>query len=249
MNVAYNMDCMEFLRQQADKSFDLAACDPPYGLGVQSMTYTKEGAENKRYGNSCAKRRDYKRSEEWDVKPPKEYFDELFRVSKSQIIFGGNYFSDILPPSRSFIVWDKRCKPEMTNSFADCEYAWMSSDLGVARVFRYIWNGMLQGNPSDGMTVNPDKSSNEQRFHATQKPIALYRWIYKNYAKPGMRILDTHLGSGSSRIAAYDAGLDFVGCEIDKDYFEAQERRFEAYTAQQSLFIDYVQEEMSNGSN
>lgn len=133
-----------------------------------------------------------------------------------------------MPPSKGFIVWDKRVNDAMTNNFADCEFAWMSEGMGVARVFRYCWNGMIQG----------DMKSKEDRFHPTQKPVALYAWIYKRYAKPGYKILDTHLGSGSSRIAAYDAGLDFVGYEIDKTYFEKQEERFERHTSQLNLFLE-----------
>lgn len=114
----------------------------------------------------------------------------------------------------------------MVNNFADCELAWMSPELGPARMFRYVWNCMLQGNMRD----------KEERFHPTQKPVALYAWIYQHYAKKGDRILDTHLGSGSSRIAAYDAGLDFVGYEIDPDYFQKQEQRFAEHIAQLSLF-------------
>lgn len=127
-------------------------------------------------------------------------------------------------PSKSFIVWDKRCHNEMRNDYADCEYAWAS--VGVARMFRFVWNGMIQG----------DMKYKEERFHPTQKPVALYRWIFEHYAHAGDKILDTHLGAGSSRIAAYDAGLDFVGCEIDREYYDAQEERFAAHTAQISLF-------------
>lgn len=236
MNVAYNMDCMEGMKQYPDKYFDLAVVDPPYGIGVLSMNYTRSGAVRTR-GHSAAKRRDYRKQGEWDVKPSKEYFDELFRVSSKQIIWGGNYFADILPPAKGFICWDKRVNDSMTNDFADCEYAWMSDGMGVARMFRYCWNGMIQG----------DMKNKEDRFHPTQKPVALYTWIFKLYAKPGMKILDTHLGSGSSRLAAYDAGLDFVGYEIDKFYFDKQEERFNAHTAQQSLFVEPEQEVLFDG--
>lgn len=132
-----------------------------------------------------------------------------------------------MPPTKSFVVWDKRVSDEMTNDFADCEIAWLSEGMGVARIFRYCWNGMIQGN----------MKNKEERFHPTQKPVALYSWIFSKYAKPGYRILDTHLGSGSSRIAAYDMGLDFVGYEIDKEYFEKQQERFERHTAQTNLFL------------
>lgn len=225
-NTALNCDCMEYMRSLPDKAFDLAVVDPPYGIGVMSMNYTTSGAV-RTHGCAAAKRRDYRKQSEWDIKPTKEYFDELQRVSKKQIVWGGNYFSDMLPPSKSFIVWDKRVNDDMTNDFSDCEYAWMADGMGVARMFRFCWNGMIQG----------DMKNKENRFHPTQKPTALYRWLYQHYAHDGDRILDTHLGSGSSRIAAYDAGLYFVGCEIDKTYFDLQEERFAAHTAQQSLFV------------
>ena len=218
---------MEYMKTIPDKYFDLAVVDPPYGIWIMSMNYTKSGAV-RTHGNSAAKRRDYRKQGQWDIKPNKEYFTELFRVCEKSIIWGGNYFSDILPPSKSFIVWDKRVNDQMTNDFSDCEYAWCSNRLGVARMFRFCWNGMIQG----------DMQNKEERFHPTQKPVALYRWIFKNYAKAGYKILDTHLGSGSSRIAAYDMGLDFYGCEIDKEYFEKQELRFAKHSAQMNLFTD-----------
>ena len=225
-SLAFNIDCMEAMRRFPEKYFDLACVDPPYGIGVLTMTYTKDG-HIRPSRNSAAKRRDYRKQGEWDVKPSQEYFDELFRVSNKQIIWGGNYFSDMLPPSKGFICWDKRVNDSMTNDFADCEYAWMSKGLGVARMFRYCWNGMIQG----------DMKNKEDRFHPTQKPVALYAWIFNNYAERGMRILDTHLGSGSSRIAAYDANIDFYGYEIDKTYFELQEERFQRHISQQNLFL------------
>ena len=117
----------------------------------------------------------------------------------------------------------------MRNDFADCEYAWMSKGLGVARIFRFLWFGMLQGN----------QKNKEERFHPTQKPVALYKWLLNNYAKQGDKILDTHLGSGSSRIAAYDLGFDFVGYEIDKEYFDKEEERFRQHTAQTNMFVDF----------
>lgn len=227
MNEAFNCDCVEAMKEFPNGFFDLAVVDPPYGIGVQSMNYTKSGDRVIVSRKAAARRRDYRRTDEWDIKPGPEYFSELFRVSKKAIIWGGNYFADMLPPSKGFLVWDKRCG-DYTNDFADCELAWISPGLGVARVFRYVWNGMLQG----------DMQNKEERFHPTQKPVALYRWIFKHYAKPGFKILDTHLGSGSSRIAAYDAGLDFWGYEIDKEYFTKQEARFQAQTAQINLFLE-----------
>lgn len=153
----------------------------------------------------------------WDVAPGQDYFDELFRISRNQIIWGGNYFK--LPPTRCFLIWRKLTISEAF-SMAMCEYAWTSFNSN-AKLFECAPQGKV----------------GDQRFHPTQKPIALYEWIYNLYAEPGMKILDTHLGSGSSRIAAYDAGLDFVGCEIDKTYFDLQEERFERHTAQGNLFL------------
>ena len=222
--LAFNMDCLEAMREMPDKAFDLAVVDPPYGIGIFSMSFTKVGPRIDSR-NSRARRRDYRRTDEWDIAPSQEYFDQLFRVSKKCIIWGGNYFQ--LPPSKGFLVWDKRVNDQMSNDFADCEMAWMSEGLGVARMFRFCWNGMIQG----------DMKNKEERFHPTQKPVALYKWILSRYAKDGDRILDTHLGSGSSRIAAYDLGLDFVGYEIDKEYFDKQEERFAKHTAQTSLFV------------
>lgn len=218
MNIAYNMDCLAAMREMPDKAFDLAVVDPPYGIG--------ESGEKNHTRIGLAKPQDYKPFAGKDLQSPsKEYFDQLFRVSKNQIIWGANHFISKIPfDSHCWLVWDKE---NGESDFADCELAWTSFSSAV-RIFRFRWNGMLQGN-----MVNK-----EIRIHPTQKPVSLYTWIYQNYAKPGYKILDTHLGSGSSRIAAYDAGLDFVGYEIDKEYFDKQEERFAAHTAQMNLFID-----------
>ena len=222
MNQAFNMDCLEAMRQMEDNAFDLAVVDPPYGIGYDKAISKQGGAK---FGNAKAAKKNY-HTADWDKSvPDKEYFDQLFRVSKKQVIWGGNYFQ--LPPSKGFLVWDKRGSEEMSNDFADCELAWLSPDMGVARAFRFVWSGMIQG----------DMKNKEERFHPTQKPVALYKWILSKYAKPGDKILDTHLGSGSSRIAAYDLGFDFVGYEIDKFYFDKQEERFAKHTAQTSLFV------------
>lgn len=226
----YNMDCMEGMKEFPDKYFDLAIVDPPYGIGCMSMNYAKEGAV-RTHGYAVAKRRDYRKQSDWDIKPTKEYFDELFRVSKAQIIWGGNYFSDILEPSKSFIVWDKRCNDRMVNDFADCEYAWLSSGMGVARVFRYVWNGMIQGN----------MKTKEERFHPTQKPIALYEWILNRYAKEGDKIIDTHVGSASSLIACRNTNHKYVGFEIDEDYYRLAKERLDKETAQMNIF-DFMAE-------
>lgn len=188
-----------------DKYFDLAVVDPPYGININNNMGRRKGK----------KPSDYKRVT-WDCQiPSNEYFEELFRVSKNQIIWGANYFN--MPPTKCFIVWRK---PQISEnvSFSMLEYAWASFD-GTSKE----WIGM---------------SNEPDRIHPTQKPVALYQWIFKNYAKTGDKILDTHLGSGSSRIAAYDAGLDFVGCEIDKEYFDKQEEQFNAHASQFNMFLD-----------
>lgn len=155
-------------------------------------------------------------------KPTPEYFKELFRVSENQIIWGANNFT--LPNYKGFVVWKKlTISDNFTMSMA--EIAYISEGLGtISKVFEYA----------------PQGTADDPRIHPTQKPVALYEWLLTHYAKQGDRILDTHLGSGSSRIAAYNLGFDFVGCEIDKDYFDAQEERFAAHTSQISLFVDDV---------
>lgn len=224
-SIVVNCDCMEYMRRVPDKAFDLAVVDPPYFSGPERRGY---------YGSRVSKigvHRDYPISPQWDI-PGAEYFEELQRVAKHYTVWGCNYFDYHFAPGR--IVWDK-CNS--SSSFSDCELA--ATDLFTSvRIFRFMWNGMLQGKSMhEGAIMQGNKKLNEKRIHPTQKPVALYRWIFKNYVKPGDRILDTHLGSGSSRIAAYDAGLDFVGCEIDPTYFKLQEERFNEYTAQQSLFV------------
>lgn len=199
LSIVQNMDCMEFMKGYPDKFFELAIVDPPYGIDIN-----KSGRLVKEKGW------DYKA---WDQGTPDEtYFTELKRVSKNQIIWGGNYFP--LSPTKCFLIWDKQ-QPEGV-SFASCEFAWTSFD-SVAKTFYKRPQGDI-------------------RIHPTQKPIELYKWLLNCYAKQGDKILDTHLGSGSSRIAAYIMGFNFYGCEIDKDYYEAQEKRFKEHTAQGTLF-------------
>lgn len=211
---------MEGMREYPDKYFDLAVVDPPYG-GVKQGGYMNNTGSGKLAAPSF-----YENTNLWKQKKPgKEYFDELFRVSKDQIIFGwNNYPVEIGRDTQSFIVWDKKHPEGIT--FSDCEIAWTSHDR-AAKIFRYRWNGMLQ----------EDMKHKEVRVHPTQKPVKLYEWIFANYAKPGMKILDTHLGSGSSRIAAYNADLDFVGFEIDPGYFAAQEKRWEEVTQQIRIIL------------
>ena len=206
-----NCDCMEYMATVPDKYFDLAIVDPPYGINASKGTW---GSSNK------GKVTDYGKKD-WDKEiPSDEYFLGLQRVSKNQIIWGGNYFG--LKPSSCWLVWDKLNSAD----FADCELAWTSFESAV-RKFTYRWNGMLQQNMKD----------KEIRIHPTQKPVALYNWLLTNYAKKGQRILDTHLGSGSSAIAAHYFGVDFVGCELDKDYFEAAKARFDMATKQLAMSI------------
>lgn len=229
MNIAYNMDCLDAMRQMPDKCFDLAVVDPVYGDVTAGgyITGKSQGGVGP-HPKHCAAI--------WgQQKTGQEYFNELFRVSKNQIIFGGNYFAkEIAKNSQCWIVWDK-CHPKGIK-FADAELAWTSFDQAT-RIFRFMWNGMCQGKSvAEGHIMQGNKALNEKRFHPTQKPVALYAWIFSRYAKPGNKILDTHLGSGSSRIAAYDAGLDFVGFEIEERYFKAQEERFLRYSAQGRLF-------------
>jgi site-specific DNA-methyltransferase (adenine-specific) len=230
MNVAYNMDCMEAMRQMPDKAFELAIVDPIYGDVKAGGYMTGKSA------GGVGPHPKYNYGIWQQKKTGSEYFKELFRVSKSQIIWGGNYFAaEIQRDSSCWVVWDK---VNGETKWADCELAWTSFSTAV-RLFRFMWNGMLQGkNQSDGHLMQGDKTLNEIRIHPTQKPVALYEWLLTNYAKPGDRILDTHLGSGSSRIAAYNLGFDFTGYEIDPDYFKAQEERFAAHTSQINLFLE-----------
>lgn len=265
MNVAYNIDCMEYMKTVPDKYFDLAVVDPPYGGGadVDAFENEEKGAHfvgrgrGKRYADmlsekvilttegltapeikaerrecgwnkydvkvhrSCNPGGDHKTYagndiRHWDIAPPPEYFKELARVSKNQIIWGGNYFA--LPPTRCFLVWEKLTISE-NFTMAMAEYAWTSFNDN-AKIFKCAPQG-------DGKMA---------RIHPTQKPVELYKWIFDRYAKKGDKILDTHLGSGSSRIAAFYAGLDFVGCEISKVYYDMAEKRFKERTAQMGLF-------------
>ena len=215
---AYNMDCMEYMQSIPDKFFDLAVVDPPYGINATNIN-SKPGECN---NASVAKRLKKGRLNQgagklknralnlmpcdWDFNPPsKEYFDELFRVSKNQVIWGGNYFH--LPPTRGILCWDKM---QPWENFSQFELAWTSFDCPAAII--HLSN--IGGN------------NKEHKIHQTQKPIRLYQWVFEKFAKTGNKILDTHLGSGSSRIAAYKMGFDFFATEINKSYFAAQEERF-----------------------
>lgn len=199
-------DCMDLMREFPDKHFDLAIVDPPYGLDVGNTPMSSKWASSRL------------EKKDWDEKAPgPDYFRELFRVSREQIIWGGNYFG--LQPSRCFIVWDKGAGFK-NRSFAECEMAWASIDKNAA---------IFQRDPlACGDYVG--------KFHPTTKPVALYRWLLENYAKPGQRILDTHLGSGSHAIAAHYFGAHLTACEIDADYFAGAMARIKRETSQLTLF-------------
>lgn len=196
-----NEDNMELMARYPDGWFELAIVDPPYGIGINSS------GRLKRYNNG---------NNTWDNKTPdKKYFGELFRVSKNQIVWGGNYFD--LPPTRCFLIWDKK-QPEGI-SFASAELAWASFDKSIKTFY-----------------CNP-LHTGESRIHTTQKPVALYKWLLQNYAKEGDKILDTHLGSMSIAIACHDMGFELTGCELDKDYYEAGIKRVKQHISQLQLFL------------
>jgi site-specific DNA-methyltransferase (adenine-specific) len=205
-NVVYHEDCIEGLKRFPDKYFDLAVVDPPYGIGEADGRCRTRKKHNNRVKHT---------KKDWDTKRPSaEYWAELMRVSKNQIVWGANYFTQYLPPSMGWIFWDK----QIGGDFSDGELAYTSFDRALKMVTK--WSG------NNGVA----------RIHPTQKPVGLYDWIFNRYSTEGNLILDTHLGSGSSRIAAHKAGLSFVGFEIDADYYAAQEKRFKTFTSQLRLF-------------
>ena len=194
-----NEDNMALMARYPDGYFDLAIVDPPYGIDIMNS-----GTKFKKYSKK-----------KWDNEIPNQlYFNELKRVSKNQIIWGGNYFN--LPPTRCFLIWDKK-QPEAV-SFASCEYAWTSMNGGSKTFYLRVQN-------ADGF-----------RIHPTQKPVALYKWILDKYAKPNDKILDTYLGSGSIAIACHDYGFDLTACELDKEYYDKAIKRIQNHAAQQKIF-------------
>ncbi len=215
-----HIDCMEYMAGLPDKAFELAIVDPPYGI--------KENGERSNRPRKTDKWQTPKPKgytlKNWDIKPKSSYFNELKRVSKNQIVWGANHFFDVLNINTiSWIFWDKN---NGDNDFADGELAWTSFNKAV-RKFNWLWNGFQKQQP-------------EERFHPTQKPIALYRWLLHNYAKPGDKILDTHGGSRSLAIACHQMGFDHVSCEIDLDYHNDSVKRFKEQTMQQDLFKQAV---------
>jgi len=201
----FNTDCLDAMKNYPDKYFELAIVDPPYGLD-KKLSVGGGKMKNAKF------KKLYKNSSQWDKLPDNDYFIELFRVSKNQIIWGGNYFFDYLGSTRGIICWDKK---QYMPTFSRIEFAWTSFDA-VARLFE-------------------GQSTDLNRFHPTQKPVVLYRWLLQNYAKQGDKILDTHLGSGSSRIAADMEGFDFTGYELNAEYFNASVKRFNDYKLQIKL--------------
>lgn len=217
-------DCMDYMLQFPDNYFDIAVVDPPYFSGPERREY---------YGRKISPigvQRHYKPSAEWEV-PGKVYFDELVRISKHQIVWGCNYFDYHFGPGR--IVWDK-CNGE--SSFSDCEIAYCSLHDSV-RLFRYMWNGMMQGKSiAEGHIQQGNKRLNEKRIHPTQKPINLYRWIIQKYIKEGWKVLDTHVGSASSLIAYEECGIEYVGFEKDVHNYELASKRLQESRAQLTIF-------------
>ena len=203
----FHCDCMDLMATLPDKSIDLCICDPPFGGGNHNMNNKIcDGVRNKSYDKA-------NKIKEWDNAPSGNYFNELFRVSKYQIICGGNYFN--LPPSRNFIIYYKENIPETFN-MAMAEFLWTNID-GNSKVFKYR------------------AKQNIGRFHPCEKPVALYKWLLSRYAKQGDKILDTHFGSGSIAVACYDMGFSLVASEIDEDYYNAAVNRLKQFAAQGTL--------------
>lgn len=210
----YNADCMDVMREMPDKAFDLAIVDPPYGFNFGTFNRTNKDSYGNRY-----KANKYVNGD-WDKGiPTDEYWEQLFRITKNQIVWGGNYFP--LPPCRGFVFWYKK---NPVPNFSDGEFAWTSFNK-PARCFDFRYYGNIQGN------TNADP-----KIHPTQKPVTLYKWLLGNYAKPGDKILDTHLGSGSICIACDALGFDMTGIELDQDYYQAAQQRLINHQAQQKLF-------------
>ena len=207
----FNMDCMEAMKQMPDKAFDLAIVDPPYGIGMGGNAQIKSLKSRPKWTGCKYKEND------WDKETPdNKYFEELLRTSNKQIIWGGNYFTDYLSAKKGWIFWDKRMNHN--DNFSHGELAWSSFD-SILRMFSYT---------ATGYSMN--------KIHPTEKPVALYKWLLKNYAKEGDKILDTHFGSGSIAIACHDMGYDLTGYEIDKDYYDAAVKRLENHKKQLTLF-------------
>ena len=213
----HNIDCMEAMKQMPDKAFDLAIVDPPYGIGMDNSNKRTKPSRP----NSYTEYPDFRyHDSDWDSERPNgQYFSELFRVSKNQVVWGANYFCDLLLPGTGWIFWNKL--NGLNNCFSDGEFAFSSKGI-QSRYFECSQFDALRGG--------------KDRVHPTQKPVKLYEWLLRNYAKEGDKILDTHLGSGSIAIACYNMGYSLTGYEIDKDYYEAAIKRLEEHQRQGRLF-------------
>ncbi len=229
-----NEDNMDLMARYPDNYFDLAIVDPPYGIDAPNMQMGANKSKNKsntsdsvanklkkaRFSQGSGKLKDRKLNTmklDWDIKPDDKYFKELFRVSKNQIVWGGNYFIDNLYSSRGFAIWNKN---QPWDNFSQAEFAWASFDA-----------------PSKLITLsNRGGANTEEKIHPTQKPVKLYEWLLMNYAKEGDKILDTHLGSGSIAIACHNLGFDLTACELDKDYYEAAMKRLHQHQSQLTMF-------------
>lgn len=210
MNVFENIDCMVGMKEYPDKFFDLAIVDPPYGLErFKNVTTTPSSKDV--YAKIFQRMETVNNN-----KPTDEYWSELFRVSKNQIVWGANNFE--LPPSEYFLCWNKELA---IPNLATLEYAWVS--MGLKK-------------PAKLFTYSIHKHKQVDKVHPTQKPIPLYKWLLQNYAKPGDKILDTHVGSASSLIACIDLGFDYVGFEIDKEFYDNACKRIENFKSQLKLF-------------
>ena len=222
-NEVFNCDCLELMKEMEKQGIvaDWLIADPPYGISFASDVAKSNGTQ---YGNAMAKKNTYN-AKEWDnQRITKEYFDLMFKVSKNQIIFGGNYYTDYLPPTKSWVIWDKRCDDNLRNDFADCEMAWCSK--GVARVFHYLYNGMLQG----------DMKNKDDRFHPTQKPTQIITKLINYYTQPNDLILDPFMGSFTTAVACHKTGRRYIGAELDPEYFEKGSKRLEQLKRQTTMF-------------
>jgi site-specific DNA-methyltransferase (adenine-specific) len=225
-----NIDCMEYLRGCADNAFDLAIVDPPYGRGEDGGTNRCSNVKQKNGTVLRCLDGGYQKKN-WDKEPPSpEYFAELKRVAKHQIIWGVNYYPVALPGGR--IIWDKM-NDGSDQSGAEIAYCSLNERVDVVR---YMWRGMMQGESVGSFRQQGNKALNEKRIHPTQKPVKLYDWLLETYACKGWRVLDTHLGGGSIAVSAHYFGCDLVACEIDRDYYEAASMRFEKDTRQLAMF-------------
>ena len=214
INKVHCADCLGFMKTLPDNSVDLVLTDPPYGIDIGKMSFT-----NSIIGG-VAKRNNYKGISDWDkFTPSKEYFDEMIRISKKQVIFGGNYFADKLPPSGQWVVWDKRVEDKYSNDFADCELAWTSENK-PSRIIRFLWSGMMQG----------DMKNKEVRFHPTQKPLFVIKKIIDMFSKENDIILDPFLGSGTTAVACQNIHRNFIGIEISEEYCKIARERLRQQT-------------------